>query len=79
MKMYELKIVTSFGVIHIESDNFDYIKDVKESLDVVQSKADKSQKDQMNSLVRNLFDVEVQKMKAPAKKRGRPAGSRNKK
>lgn len=78
MNMYELKIVTSFGAVHVESADFDYLKDVKEALDSVQAKADKSQKDEMNILVRNLFDFEVKKTKTPAKKRGRPVGSTNK-
>jgi len=78
MNMYELKIATAFGAVHVESADFNYLKDVKEALDAVQAKADKSQKDEMNILVRNLFDFEVEKTKKPAKKRGRPVGSTNK-
>ena len=78
MNMYELKIATSFGAVHVESADFNYLKDVKEALDSVQDRADKAEKQQMDILVRNLFDVEVEKMKAPVKKRGRPVGSTNK-
>jgi hypothetical protein len=78
MNMYELKIATLFGSVHVESADFDYLKDVKEALDSVQDKADKAEKQQMNLLVRSLFDVEVEKTKAPVKKRGRPVGSTSK-
>ena len=76
MNMYELKIATSFGAIHVEAADFDYLKDVKEALDMVHLQADKAEKAQINSLINGLFDAEVKKQ--PAKKRDRPVGSTNK-
>jgi hypothetical protein len=76
--MYKLTIDDSYGSVTVESDNFSYLKRVQEALDTVRQNAEKDEREKMNRLVDQFFDVEVQNMKAPVKKRGRPVGSTNK-
>ena len=82
MTSYILEINTSYGSVKVESFDFSYLQDVQKALELVHlnaEKAEKAERAQINELANKLFDAEVRAIKQPAKKRGRPAGSRNKK
>lgn len=78
MNMYSLKIDTSFGIVTVESDSFSYLKRIQEAVDIAIENCGKDEHEKINQVINSLFDAEVKKMKAPAKKRGRPVGSVNK-
>ena len=79
MTSYILEINTSYGSVKVESFDFSYLQDVQKALELVHLNAEKAERAQINELANKLFDAEVRAIKQPAKKRGRPAGSRNKK
>ena len=79
MTGYTLEINTEYGSVKVESCDFAYLKDVQQALELVHLDAEKAARAQMNELANKLFEAEVRSVKKPAKKRGRPVGSRNKK
>lgn len=83
--MYKLEIRSYIGRIEVGSNDFEFIADIQKAIDVVMKKHDASFQPVgglgISGLEQTLseFDTEYKKISKPAKKRGRPVGSRNKK
>lgn len=77
--MYKLEITNYMATVTIQSCDFEYLSVIRSAIDKAHVQAEGAIKTEVENLANHFLDQELAATKKPAKKRGRPAGSRNKK